>query len=75
MDGPHVRQPKGRRGEPLVIQGGSSPETRATCPLGESGGWNGQKPHGLLLLNMISFPTVVSFGAWHALHNPLGVLF
>ena len=55
MDGPHVRQPKGRRGEPLVIQGGSSPETRVTCPLGESGGWNGQKPHGLLLLNMISF--------------------
>ena len=38
MDGPHVRQPKGRRGEPLVIQGGSSPETRATCPLGEFGG-------------------------------------
>ena len=28
MDGSHVRQPKGRRGEPLVIQGGSSPETR-----------------------------------------------
>ena len=41
LDGPHVRQPKGRRGEPLVIQGGSSPETRATCPLGEFGGWNG----------------------------------
>ena len=55
MDGPHVRQPKGRREEPLVIQGGSSPKTRATCPLGEFGGWNGWKPHGLLLLNMISF--------------------
>ena len=52
-----MRQPKGRREEPLVIQGGSSPKTRATCPLGEFGGWNGWKPHGLLLLNMISFPT------------------
>ena len=65
MDGPHVRQPKGRRGEPLVIQGGSSPETRATCPLGEFGGWNGQKPHGLLLLNMISF----LFMAFLAVHD------
>ena len=37
------------------MQGGSSPKTRATCPLGEFGGWNGWKPHGLLLLNMISF--------------------
>ena len=44
MDGPHVRQPKGRRGEALVIQGGSSPETRATCPLGESGAGMGRSP-------------------------------
>jgi hypothetical protein len=50
-----VRQPNGRREEPLVIQGGSSPKTRATCPLGEFGGWTGWKPQGLLLLNMISF--------------------
>ena len=61
---------------PLVIQGGSSPETRATCPLGESGGWNGQKPHGLLLLNMISSKRVVrsSAGAY-AIYPPfLGVI-